>query len=112
MDGKNIDRRKLITRTIIASMIILSLVWVGLNKYKDLSEQAICISAKNVVEDLVIKNPYLVDEKCLEVKILNKITRNKYKGIAKMESQRQYLIEIEHLNDYVFVEIIPTIDIN
>ncbi len=109
---KKTKRKKLITQTIIASVIILFLIGFGLNKYNELKEQAICISAKNVVEDLVNKNPYLVNEKCLEVKILNKIAGNKYKGIAKMESQRQYFIEIEHLNDYVLVEIIPTSDIN
>ncbi|MCW3789356.1 hypothetical protein [Plebeiibacterium sediminum] len=112
MDEKNNIRRKLITRTIIASAIILSLVWFGLNKYNNLTEEAICIAAKGVVEDLVIKNPYLVDEKCLEVKILNKIEKNKYKGIARMESKKQYFIEIEHLSDYVLVEIIPTVEVN
>jgi hypothetical protein len=75
-------------------------------------QEDLCYSAKGVVENLVMKNPYLKNERCLKVKILSKIDKKKYKAIAKMESDTEYLIEIEDLNDYVQVQIIPTSGLN
>ncbi len=99
-------------------LLIIAIILIALNytlsivsttKANKLND--IAYSAKSIVEDLVDKNPLLQDEGCKKVKILKKVGDNTYKAIATMESDTEYLIEIEDLGEYIQVRILPSIDI-
>jgi hypothetical protein len=109
-----INKRKRTGNILLALLVlIISLNYtfrtISTTKQKKINN--ITNSAKSVVDDLVKKNPILSDELCKTVRILKKIDDNTYKAIATMESETEYLIEIEDLGEYIQVRLLPSIDI-